>query len=95
VDHRGAVCLPGGAGGRVEGAADGRTELKRLRRAAARDEQNSGQGAVGVDGARAEEQEERVGRLPVQGIRAGWCGEGELQRKAAAVVRCGVGKNTE
>jgi hypothetical protein len=55
----------------VEGAVDERTELKRLRRAAARDEQNSGQGAVGVDGARAEEQEERVEKSPVQGIGLG------------------------
>jgi hypothetical protein len=71
VDHRGAVCLPGGAGGRVEGAVDGRTELKRLRRAAARGERDSGRGVVGVGLARAEEQEERVGRLPVQGIGSG------------------------
>jgi hypothetical protein len=52
----------------VEGAVDGKTELKRLRRAAARGERNSGQGAVGVEGARAEEQEEGVEKLPVQGI---------------------------
>jgi hypothetical protein len=71
VNHWGVVCLPGGARGRVEGAVDGRTELKQLRRAAARDEQDSGQGAVGVDGARAEEQEERVEELPVQGIGLG------------------------
>jgi hypothetical protein len=45
--------------------------------------------------ARAEEQEERVGRLPVKGIGTGWCGEGELRRGVAAVVRCFVGKNTE
>jgi hypothetical protein len=50
---------------------------------------------VGVGLARAEEQEERVGRLPVKGIGTGWCGEGELQRGAAAVVWCCMGKNTE
>jgi hypothetical protein len=71
VDHRGAVCLPGGAGRRVERAVDGRTELKWLRRAAARDEQDSGQGVVEVDGARAEEQEERVESLLVKGIGSG------------------------
>jgi hypothetical protein len=55
----------------VERAVDGRTELKQLRRAAARDEQDSGQGAVEVDGARAEEQEERVESLLVKGIGSG------------------------
>jgi hypothetical protein len=79
----------------VEEVVDGRTELGRLRRAAARGERDSDRGAVGVDLARAEEQEERVGRLLVKGIGMGWCGEGELQREAAAVVRCCVGKNTE
>jgi hypothetical protein len=79
----------------VEEAVDERTELGRLRRAAARGERDSGGGMVGVGLARAEEQEERVGRLPVKGIGTGWCGEGELRRGAAAVVRCFVGKNTE
>jgi hypothetical protein len=95
VDHRGTVCLPGRVRGQAREAVDGRTELKRLRRAAARGERNSGRGAVGVDGARAEEQEERVGSLLVQGIGMGRCGEGEVQRGAAAVVRVVLGKNTE
>jgi hypothetical protein len=94
VDHREAVCLPGGAGDRVEEAVDGRIDFGRRRRAAARGEQDSGRGTVGVDLARAEEQEERVGRRLVEGIGTGRCGEGELQREAAAVVRCCVRKNT-
>jgi hypothetical protein len=44
VDHREAVHIPGGAGDRVEGAVDERTELGRFRRAAARGELNSGGG---------------------------------------------------
>jgi hypothetical protein len=92
VDHRGAVCLPGGAGDRVEGAVDGRIDYGRRRRAAARGEQDSGEGMVGAGLARAEEQEEEVGSLLVQGIRVGWHGEGESRRGAAAVVRCCVGE---
>jgi hypothetical protein len=92
VDHRGAVCLPGGARDRVEEAVDGRIDYGRRRRAAARGEQDSGEGMVGVGLARAEEQEERVGSLLVQGIRVGWHGEGESRRGAAAVVRCCVGE---
>jgi hypothetical protein len=42
--------------------------------------------------ARAEEQEEKVGRLLVKGIGMGWRGEGELRRGVAAVVRCFVGE---
>jgi hypothetical protein len=48
VDHREAICIPGGAGDRVEGAVDDGVELGRRRRAAARGEGKSGGGKVGT-----------------------------------------------
>jgi hypothetical protein len=62
VDHREAICIPGGAGNHVERAVDERLELGRLRWAAARGKGNSGEGAAGARLDRAEEQGERARR---------------------------------
>jgi hypothetical protein len=48
VDHREAICIPGGVGDRMEGAVDDGVELGRRRRAAARGEGKSGGGKVGT-----------------------------------------------
>jgi hypothetical protein len=72
----------------VEGAVDGKVELGRLQREAARGGSNSGEGRPGAGSDQVGELGEKVRKRVAEGIWTGWRGGGEFRRGEAAAARC-------